>query len=356
MPKSRTMLLCAVVTAFAVALYSAPNWTPAASASHKPSPLAGLRKQAEKSRKDLQRATKTYVKHRSEFKRAIRRLHRTRAALKKTNRKLAQVRVPLARLANAQYQSPVTDASSLMASSTPDNDIQSAADVYHLTRQHTDLVVHALRLHKKQKHLATSTSRQLRRVRRELTSLKREVRRLRKKANASVDALIRKAIKLGLDPGIQISLGGCNPHLARFAAAYPNGLIPRRYLCRLPQRPYMLRPDAAEAFFKLNAAYKQHFGHQMCVNAAYRSMATQRMLYQEKPPGYAAVPGTSNHGKGLAVDLCGGVQSEGSVQFNWLRANSTRFGWTHPAWAYSGPFEPWHWEYGHESSNGQLHD
>jgi hypothetical protein len=34
-----------------------------------------------------------------------------------------------------------------------------------------------------------------------------------------------------------------------------------------------------------------------------------------------------------------------SAEFNWLEKNGKRYGWFHPDWAYSSPFEPWHWEY-----------
>ena len=57
------------------------------------------------------------------------------------------------------------------------------------------------------------------------------------------------------------------------------------------------------------------------------------------------MPGKSNHGWGLALDLGCGVQDYGSVQFNWLKQHGARFGWVHPSWAEHSPFEPWHWEY-----------
>lgn len=84
----------------------------------------------------------------------------------------------------------------------------------------------------------------------------------------------------------------------------------------------------------------------MCVTDSYRDFATQVRLYQQKP-GLAAVPGTSNHGWALAVDLCGGAESFGTPAELWLRANAGRYGWIHPAWAepYSLRAEPWHWEY-----------
>ena len=77
-------------------------------------------------------------------------------------------------------------------------------------------------------------------------------------------------------------------------------------------------------------------------------LAEQRSIYYQRP-GFAAIPGRSNHGLGQALDLCGGIQSQGTTQFNWLEANSRKYGWFHPAWAYSSPFEPWHWEFGTEA-------
>ncbi len=65
-------------------------------------------------------------------------------------------------------------------------------------------------------------------------------------------------------------------------------------------------------------------------------------------PTLAAVPGTSNHGWGTAVDLCGGIQTFGSAQHVWMRQNAPLYGWYLPSWAQqtgSKP-EPWHWEYG----------
>ena len=69
-------------------------------------------------------------------------------------------------------------------------------------------------------------------------------------------------------------------------------------------------------------------------------------LYGEKP-ALAAVPGTSNHGWGLAVDLCGGIEHYGTAQYTWMMANAGRFGFLHPDWADpgNGREEPWHWEY-----------
>ena len=129
---------------------------------------------------------------------------------------------------------------------------------------------------------------------------------------------------------------------------YANGQIPVSALCPLRSRPgHHLRADAAYAFDRLGQAYAGRFGTAICITDSYRSYAAQLSVYARKP-GLAAVPGTSNHGWGTAVDLCGGIQSFSSVQHRWMNENAALYGWFHPGWAQqngSKP-EPWHWEYG----------
>jgi hypothetical protein len=129
---------------------------------------------------------------------------------------------------------------------------------------------------------------------------------------------------------------------------YPNGQIPVAALCPLRSAPgHHLRADAAYAFDRLGQAYATRFGHSICVTDSYRSYAAQVSVYARKP-GLAAVPGTSNHGWGTALDLCGGIQSFSSAQHRWMSQNASLYGWFHPGWAQqngSKP-EPWHWEYG----------
>jgi D-alanyl-D-alanine carboxypeptidase len=64
---------------------------------------------------------------------------------------------------------------------------------------------------------------------------------------------------------------------------------------------------------------------------------------------YAAVPGTSVHGWGRAVDFqdSAGELTFGSAGYHWLEANAARFGFVHPSWAEPGGSspEPWHWEH-----------
>lgn len=62
----------------------------------------------------------------------------------------------------------------------------------------------------------------------------------------------------------------------------------------------------------------------------------------------AAVPGTSVHGWGRAVDFQDqdGAMQFGSPGYNWLTLHAAQYGFYHPAWAEpngSAP-EPWHWQ------------
>jgi hypothetical protein len=127
-----------------------------------------------------------------------------------------------------------------------------------------------------------------------------------------------------------------------------NGRLPASTLCTLWDPKRQLRSDAAVAIAKLNVAYVKRFGHPMCFNDAYRSLAQQYRIKALRG-GYAARPGTSEHGWGLAVDLCDGVdEGARSATYGWLRANAPAYGWENPTWARpggSGPYEPWHWEY-----------
>jgi hypothetical protein len=142
-------------------------------------------------------------------------------------------------------------------------------------------------------------------------------------------------------------LPGCDGSVPS-TAGIQNGQLPASTLCTLWDAGRQLRSDAAVAIAKLNLAYTQHFGHPMCISDAYRSLGAQYRIKAAR--GYfAARPGTSEHGWGLAVDLCDGVEEgSSSLSYQWMRANAPRYGWQNPQWAGtggSGPYEPWHWEY-----------
>ena len=128
---------------------------------------------------------------------------------------------------------------------------------------------------------------------------------------------------------------------------YANGRVPAKALCPLYRAPgESLRPAAAAAFNAMSRAYEKDAGKPLCVTDSYRSLAEQVSVKASRGK-WAASPGTSQHGLGVALDLCGGVQSFGSAAHLWMRQNAALYGWYHPAWAEpSGPLpEPWHWEY-----------
>jgi hypothetical protein len=64
---------------------------------------------------------------------------------------------------------------------------------------------------------------------------------------------------------------------------------------------------------------------------------------------FAAVPGTSVHGWGRAVDFedDGGELTFASAGYQWLAAHAGTYGFEHPSWAEPGGSapEPWHWEH-----------
>jgi len=129
---------------------------------------------------------------------------------------------------------------------------------------------------------------------------------------------------------------------------YPNGNIPLEALCPLWGAPgHYLRADAAHAFNSLSEAYAAQFGEPICVTDSYRALGVQVRLRASKPR-LAAVPGTSNHGWGTAVDLCDGIQDFGTPTHAWMQANAPLHGFFHPSWAQQSGSKPeaWHWEYG----------
>lgn len=154
---------------------------------------------------------------------------------------------------------------------------------------------------------------------------------------------------------------GCTPQAPNVAgscsmvdraqfATYRNGLLPPSALCALKfDTRHRLRADAANALVALNVAYRLQFGQNLCLTDSYRTLAGQIDVRRRKGAYLTAVPGTSNHGWGLATDNCapgGGPWVEGSPYDVWMHENAPKYGWVHPDWAEpggSGPHEPWHW-------------
>ncbi len=121
-------------------------------------------------------------------------------------------------------------------------------------------------------------------------------------------------------------------------AAYGNGRIPETALAPIGQGQHRLWAPAASAFRTMAEAAARD-GVTIRVSDSYRSFDEQAALAERKGlyshGGLAAVPGTSNHGWGRALDL---DTSGGTVE--WLRANAARFGFHEDV-----AREPWHWTF-----------
>lgn len=145
-------------------------------------------------------------------------------------------------------------------------------------------------------------------------------------------------------------LPGCDPE-ARPAGT--NGNLSDHGLCTLWEDGDRLRADAAVALAAMNDAFTARFGRNICLVASYRTLDEQYTLAYTRA-GFAARPGTSMHGWGLAIDLCGTETSDAEV-YGWIAENSGTYGWANPAWAQrggSGAYEPWHFEF--ESGVAQI--
>jgi len=159
----------------------------------------------------------------------------------------------------------------------------------------------------------------------------------------AADKELGTALK-GSDLGLQLDKSSS---CGKGQANYPNGRLPASALCPLYAAPgESLTPAAADAFNTMSNAYQLQHGSALCVTDGYRSYAEQVAVKLARPT-LAAGPGRSQHGLGLAVDLCGGVQSFASPAHLWMRHNAPLYGWFHPAWAEpSGALpEPWHWQF-----------
>jgi hypothetical protein len=138
---------------------------------------------------------------------------------------------------------------------------------------------------------------------------------------------------------------------ALYNAGYRNGRIPSEYL-KVVNGKHRLYPEVADAFIEMQNKYKADTGNIFTVNEGYRSLQTQidyipqKGLYNKSAPvdsanstGKAGVPGKSNHGFGLAVDISTRGLEYASPEYKWLEKNAGAFGFTN----IEG--EAWHWEY-----------
>jgi D-alanyl-D-alanine dipeptidase len=116
-----------------------------------------------------------------------------------------------------------------------------------------------------------------------------------------------------------------------------NGQLPDTMLSPIGEGHRLAKP-AAGAFLRMQAAASKE-GVTIGLTDSYRTydeqvdVAARTGIYGQG--GWAAVPGTSNHGWGFALDL----DLDDSAQA-WMRDNGWKYGYYEDV-----PNEPWHWTY-----------
>lgn len=148
----------------------------------------------------------------------------------------------------------------------------------------------------------------------------------------------------------------------------PNGKIDSDLLVPCGVQKFRMAEPAARAMKALVAA-AENAGHQVRATGTYRSYDQQVALFDSRYttkelPGrptkkwngvtywqlpktaMAAVPGTSNHGLGLAIDFAEELDGDAQVEsvseafVAWLIRNAATYGYSAEAQS-----EPWHWRY-----------
>lgn len=145
---------------------------------------------------------------------------------------------------------------------------------------------------------------------------------------------------------------------------YPNGQYPDSALADThifhytSMDPLQTSKEVKEHADAMALAFALWFHRPLTGTDGYRSLEDQIRLYQPPPigkgPGFAAPPGTSNHGWAKAIDFASGINSFTSAEHKWMKENASRFGFAHPYWARDGGGreEPWHWEWVGGGSGG----
>lgn len=319
----------------------------------KKSRLVKLKKKADKASSSLQTATRKYKSARNRYRLARAQLNHTKAQAVRKQKAYEKGRKRVASFAVAAYSSPLPNSTSvLLTSKHPEQAVRQATALNVITRAEA----HTIKRAQQQKEKANALVNQAKKLSSSLSKQKSELhsqmQTLKKKSKQStqrLEKLLQRMNGQRASRGSRVVLAmTCGKKIQKASvrvADFSNGLLPNWALCSLPgYNGKKLRADAAKPFQQLNNAYAAHFGKTICITDAYRSLGAQQSVYARKP-GMAAVPGTSNHGWGYALDLGCGVQDYGSPEFNWMKAHAPEYGWVHPSWAEHSPFEPWHWEY-----------
>ena len=319
--------------------------------------VADLRREVERTARILTEGTRRLEAGRTALTTVQRELEQARSEVGAAQEQADEARHRLRALASAAYRSPVPDEFTLALSGDADRFVGAMvaqADLARVRGSSSDLLRDATaqrvraagavrtveqltaRASARQKDLAAQVA-ELQAV---ASRSARELDRAASRLSATRISARRSAERAARSRGVTASCDGGGVGGA-------NGFLDRSALCPLDGAPgHALRADAAAAFNRMTAAALTQRGSRLCITDSYRSYAGQVSVFRRKPR-LAAVPGTSRHGLGVALDIGCGAERFGSSTYRWLKANARAYGWVHPAWAEPGGAmpEPWHWEY-----------
>ena len=131
-----------------------------------------------------------------------------------------------------------------------------------------------------------------------------------------------------------------------------NAMLDPAYLSKADDACMIATPaqPSLTALFAAARADGIDLGHGDCYRPYDQQVAARNNACGRGACPCAAVPGTSQHGWGKAVDFFyRGYQIDNfaSRAYIWMKANAARFGWNHPAFGEPNGAceEPWHWEW-----------
>ena len=339
MRRAPTVLVLALLLALTGA-EPAPAASPVEDATRE---VRDLQAQVARAASDLTEATRRLDASRRELAEVRRRRMDAEQEAELAAVRAAAARDRLSRVVAAAYRSPVPD-SFVLVLSGPDafRAVATAqGDLDRASASTSDLMRTAVEERERARSSAARAEALERDATAQAEAVAQSLARLRAQAQDTGRELRGAWARLG---AVRLAAGASCAGATTSAA---NGFLPASALCPLAGAPgHRLRADAAADFARLTAASLAERGTALCVTDSYRSYAAQVDVFARKPR-LAAVPGTSRHGFGVALDLGCGVESFGTEAHRWMQANGPRFGWVHPAWA--GPDgsmpEPWHWEH-----------
>ena len=364
------MVVCAALTAALLpsAALALPRLAPPAADSGGTvrAQVAAMQAEVERASKQLAEGTIAWEEGRARLDELLQRQFAADRTLEVTDADVEQAQRRLDAIANAAYRNPVPQSLSLALSIDLTQLTQSLETVHVLRRTSSSqrealATLHAQRVSASDVAAQRDSLRQQAQEAQEqlddqlvaLQTLAAQTNKRLQAAQARLERVraqerARQLARLNAAARARMmAQGGGADCTAPADGQYANGFLPTSVLCPLRMAPgHRLTAAAAASFDRLSAARQSATGSPLCVTDSYRDYASQVDVFSRKP-SLAATPGYSQHGWGLAVDMCGGVENAGSEVFQWMAANAPSYGFVHPAWAEPGGSRPeaWHWEF-----------